>query len=257
MSQSFVILCRKGSTYGGMVIESVLQAGLNIEGVVLQQWGIKQKYRRFRSYVRKHGLVTVVFSKTADYVDSKLMSGSGSTHVEPVEHVLSKYSVPIFRVPTLNGKETLTCLDRLKPDVILLGGVGVVSAKVIERASKGVLNAHAGIVPEYRGSYVVRWALLAGDPIGITVHMVDSGIDTGAVLSITRVNLPKTRSLIAIDKYIDGQRAELLVKESKRILAGGIDPMPQQSHSDHPLYSVMPPGKLLRTYRLVWQSMNH
>ena len=79
------------------------------------------------------------------------MSGGESTHLEPVEHVMSKYTVPIFRVSTLNGKETLTCLDRLKLDVILLGGVGVVSAKVILRASKGVLNAHAGIVPEYRG----------------------------------------------------------------------------------------------------------
>ncbi len=103
----------------------------------------------------------------------------------------------------------------------------------------------------------MRWALQADDPIGITVHMVDSRIDTGAVLSIRRVNLTKTRSLKVIENHIDRRRGELLARESRWFLAGKIDPIPEKSPSDRPFSSVVPPGKVLRTYRLVWQSMNH
>ena len=103
----------------------------------------------------------------------------------------------------------------------------------------------------------MQWALLADDPIGITVHMVDSRIDTGAELSISRVNLTKTRSRKVIENHIDRRRGELLARESRRFLAGKIDPFPEQSLSDRPFSSVMPPGKVLRTYRFVWQWMNH
>ncbi len=43
----------------------------------------------------------------------------------------------------------------------------------------GILNAHIGILPKYRGRCVVEWSVLQGDPTGVTVFFIDSGIDTG------------------------------------------------------------------------------
>ena len=43
----------------------------------------------------------------------------------------------------------------------------------------GILNAHIGILPKYRGRCVAEWSILQGDPIGVTVFFIDSGIDTG------------------------------------------------------------------------------
>jgi methionyl-tRNA formyltransferase len=44
---------------------------------------------------------------------------------------------------------------------------------------------HAGITPKYRGVHGVYWALANKDPqnCGVTVHLVDAGIDTGAIIS--------------------------------------------------------------------------
>jgi methionyl-tRNA formyltransferase len=45
------------------------------------------------------------------------------------------------------------------------------------------LNVHAGKLPAYRGRNVINWALINGErEIGITVHIVDDGIDTGDIL---------------------------------------------------------------------------
>ena len=43
----------------------------------------------------------------------------------------------------------------------------------------GILNAHIGILPKYRGRSVAQWSILQGDPTGVTVFFIDSGIDTG------------------------------------------------------------------------------
>jgi len=64
--------------------------------------------------------------------------------------------------------------------------VGLHAANVIYRDPTisafrlGILNAHIGILPKYRGRCVAEWSVLQGDPTGVTVFFIDSGIDTGA-----------------------------------------------------------------------------
>src|SRR6266478_6566139 len=63
--------------------------------------------------------------------------------------------------------------------------VGLHAANVIYREPTisafrlGILNAHIGILPKYRGRSVAEWSVLQGDPTGVTVFFIDSGIDTG------------------------------------------------------------------------------
>jgi methionyl-tRNA formyltransferase len=51
------------------------------------------------------------------------------------------------------------------------------------------LNMHAGITPMYRGSHGGYWALVEGDrdSCGVTVHQVDTGVDTGPILGQARI----------------------------------------------------------------------
>jgi len=63
--------------------------------------------------------------------------------------------------------------------------VGLHAANVIYREPTisafrvGILNAHIGILPRYRGRCVVEWSVLQRDPTGVTVFFIDPGIDTG------------------------------------------------------------------------------
>lgn len=75
-----------------------------------------------------------------------------------------------------------TSIDHLKS---LRCEVGLHAANVIYREPVisafrlGILNAHIGILPQYRGRSVAEWSVLQGDPTGVTVFFIDSGIDTG------------------------------------------------------------------------------
>jgi methionyl-tRNA formyltransferase len=71
--------------------------------------------------------------------------------------------------------------------------VGLHAANVIYRElvisvfEMGILNAHIGILPKYRGRSVVEWSILQGDPTGVTVFFIDSGIDTGRRIILHKV----------------------------------------------------------------------
>jgi hypothetical protein len=100
-------------------------------------------------------------------------------------------SEPIH-VPSVNSPECLACLAQLNPRVILVLGTRIIDRKVLAAVAAPFINYHAGITPKYRGIHGGYWAKAEGDlaNFGVTVHLVDPGIDTGAVLYQLRFTPP-------------------------------------------------------------------
>jgi methionyl-tRNA formyltransferase len=60
----------------------------------------------------------------------------------------------------------------------------IVPPPALSAFARGVLNAHAGDLPRYRGNATIGWAILAGEPsVAVTVHRMDAGLDSGPVLA--------------------------------------------------------------------------
>jgi hypothetical protein len=68
-------------------------------------------------------------------------------------------------------------------DLVILAGMPVVPAPVLAVGRLGVINAHNGALPSYRGMDAVGWALLNGDPVTCTVHIARPAVDTGEVIA--------------------------------------------------------------------------
>ena len=102
----------------------------------------------------------------------------------------------IFLRHALHDERSLATLKSLKLDVGL-HKTGVIYRDVtIDAFSLGILNHHIGILPAYRGRSVVEWSILQGDPVGITVFFIDTGIDTGSrVLISEEVDISSCRSV--------------------------------------------------------------
>jgi folate-dependent phosphoribosylglycinamide formyltransferase PurN len=93
----------------------------------------------------------------------------------------------IIEVPSANSPEFLAALQKIEPEVVFLAGCRLLNRETLAAISCPVLNYHAGITPIYRGMNGGYWALANGDGnnFGTTVHLVDTGVDTGAVLQQT------------------------------------------------------------------------
>lgn len=87
-------------------------------------------------------------------------------------------------VSSVNSAETISLLQKLNPDVVVVNGCRIVSQKVLSAVNSVFINTHEGITPRYRGIHGAYWALANKDAenCGVTVHLVDKGVDTGGIL---------------------------------------------------------------------------
>lgn len=104
---------------------------------------------------------------------------------------------------TLHDERSVATLRKLKLDVGL-HKAGVIYRDVTINAFRlGILNHHIGLLPAYRGRSVVEWSILQGDPVGITVFFIDTGIDTGSrVLLSEEVDISGCGSISEAKQYL-------------------------------------------------------
>lgn len=90
----------------------------------------------------------------------------------------------LYRVNSVNSDECRALLLKLKPDVVIVNGTRIISEKTLETTTAPFINMHTGITPKYRGVHGAYWALTQNDRqnCGVTIHRVDTGIDTGDIL---------------------------------------------------------------------------
>ena len=103
-------------------------------------------------------------------------------------HSVTGHNAPsslTYRVPVGQRRRDRRLLDSLRPDLVVVHGTRIISARVLASAGCPVVNMHAGITPRYRGVHGGYWALAEQHPdwVGTTVHLVDAGIDTGGILA--------------------------------------------------------------------------
>lgn len=80
---------------------------------------------------------------------------------------------------SLNDQPTYNAIREKRPDLGLhMAGI-IYKQNIIDSFSMGILNAHIGILPTYRGRCVMEWSILYGDPTGVSTFFIDRGIDTG------------------------------------------------------------------------------
>lgn len=79
----------------------------------------------------------------------------------------------------LHNSSSIKKIEELDLDVGLHKSATIYQENTISCFKRGILNAHIGLLPKYRGRCVMEWSLLQGDPAGVSVFFIDKGIDTG------------------------------------------------------------------------------
>ena len=127
-----------------------------------------------------------------------------------------------FRVDSVNSPETIELLARLEPRVVVVNGTRIISSRVLDSISCPIINTHAGLTPRYRGVHGGYWALAEGHPeeVGTTVHLVDSGIDTGRVLARARFDTSPADSIVTYPYLHLAAGLPLLIDSVRTVLNG-------------------------------------
>ena len=138
------------------------------------------------------------------------------------------------------------------PDVaISLNWVGILGAKIIGLFPNGVVNAHFGDLPRYRGNAVTNWALLAEESeIVLTLHqMRPDELDSGDILVQKRMSLAKETTIDDINCFAEAEVPSLFAQVLDQMEEGTLVPR-RQEDSDLIPFRCYP--RLPRDGRILW-----
>lgn len=131
------------------------------------------------------------------------------------------------RTPSVNSRDCIGKVRALAPQVIVINGTRIVKGSTLKAFGVPVLNVHVGITPKYRGVHGGYWALYNNDPenCGVTVHLVDEGIDTGAILHQARIHPEAADNFATYPVLQVVEAAPLLVQAVEQVLGGKVRPI--------------------------------
>lgn len=152
----------------------------------------------------------------------------------------ARHDVPVFRHRAIGDPALLADLRSYSPDLLLLAGADIVPAAVLEVPAKGAINPHYGLLPRYRGMNVAEWSVFHGDPVGVTVHYVSPGIDTGDILEREAVEVAPGDTLQSIRVKQQDLSARLLLQAVERIDTGHVERVPQREEEGRQFYRMHP-----------------
>lgn len=159
----------------------------------------------------------------AKSVDALSVSGLYKT----IEDYARAHKIPLAIVPDLNGPHCIAALRKFQTDVLILGGTPIIRAQVLQTPRVGTLNVHMAWLPGIRGMNVAEWSVYTDAPIAVTVHFVDAGVDTGAVLYREEVDIADCRGIAAMRQKLSFEQHHALARAARLLLDQQLKPMPQ------------------------------
>jgi methionyl-tRNA formyltransferase len=150
-------------------------------------------------------------------------------HLSPVHQRASEAGLTVFTPERLRRPPAVAQLRAWQPDLCIVAAYGqLLSAEVLATPPHGCLNVHGSLLPHHRGAAPVAGALLAGDDVtGVTIMLMDAGLDTGPLLSTVTVPIAPDDTTGSLTERLAHAGADLLVRTAHAWLAGQITPQPQ------------------------------
>ena len=147
----------------------------------------------------------------------------------PVKVWALEHNIPVYQPATLRDGAFEDTLRELDPDLIIVTAYGkILPEYVLNYPKYGCINVHTSLLPRHRGAAPMQRAILAGDKVtGVSIQMMDIGIDTGDVLLSREVPIGPDDNLETVHDNL-GEASREALKETLTLLKEGkLNPVKQ------------------------------
>ena len=140
----------------------------------------------------------------------------GSKLIEsPIKKIALDNNIPVFTPNKIkNNTSFIETLKSFKSDVFVVIAYGkILSSEILEIPRYGCWNAHASLLPRWRGAAPIHWALLKGDSFtGVGIIKMDEGLDTGDLLLEEKVRIKESDNLLTLSQKLSILSSNLIYK---------------------------------------------
>jgi len=214
-----VIIFTNYSNHGWQILKALQARDIIIDAIILENKKpaksssliktLQKKYRYYRKrmsiFDTLHYLLDAIIKRI-----TKTPSPAPSNRVTIADY--QSVTSNIHYVNSFNGQDCQSLLEDLQPDILILGGARIIRSHILAIPKKVTLNVHPGLLPEYRGVDVIAWAIFHDDPVGVTVHRVDAGVDTGDILIKREIDIKPFNDITTIKTHAETIAAEAMAE---------------------------------------------
>jgi len=151
--------------------------------------------------------------------DKKRSRGS-KLIASPIKKIALKNDIPVFTPNKItNNNSFIETLKSFDADVFIVIAYGkILSSEILSIPRYGCWNAHASLLPRWRGAAPIHWALLKGDSFtGVGIIKMDKGLDTGDLLLEEKIRINENDNLDTLGKKLSLLSSNLIYKSMEII----------------------------------------
>jgi methionyl-tRNA formyltransferase len=147
----------------------------------------------------------------------------------PVKQAAIKYNIPVWQPGSLKKAENSEALAMYHADLYIVAAFGqILPQRVLDQPRYGTVNIHASLLPRYRGADPIAETILQGDKeAGVSIMLLDAGIDTGPVLLRRSIPLAEDETTGSLTVKLADLGAQALLAALPPWIAGEIVPEAQ------------------------------
>lgn len=194
----------KYSEYSLAVYELLIKHNIKVDYVFCLGFTFKRFYIDFKKYpfetlkkIIKRVFFKKYFYKTNNKIEGILdLRKKININLKSLDSKNNKLSNVEF-VNDFNEVTAIHLVKKIKPDLIIFTGGGIMKKEILSIPKIGILNCHMGILPNYRGMHVAEWCIYYDDydNLGCTSHLMEINVDTGKVIDIRNIKLKNVSTL--------------------------------------------------------------
>ncbi len=157
-------------------------------------------------------------------------SGRGlSLGQTPVKLAAEEAGLKVYQPRQINSLEPQEFLKNLKPDLFVVIAYGqILSQQILDIPKVLPINAHASLLPKYRGAAPINWAIIRGEnATGITIIRMSQEMDAGDILSQKPVDIKDDDTAVTLEQRLSDSTAVLLADSLELIKNGKYTLTPQ------------------------------
>ncbi|MBE6780121.1 MAG: methionyl-tRNA formyltransferase [Ruminococcaceae bacterium] len=153
----------------------------------------------------------------------------------PVKVCAESYNIPVYQPNSVRTGEALEIINQINPDVIVVVAYGKILPKeILEAAKFGCVNGHASLLPKYRGSAPIQYAILCGETeTGVTIQLMDEGIDTGDILETATTKIGDNETAEELFERLSVISADLMLSTINKLEKGEVTPKKQEGEATY------------------------
>ena len=147
----------------------------------------------------------------------------------PVKEFALAHNIPVYQPESVKDGTAMDLIRQLAPELIAVAAYGrILPVGILEYPACGCINVHSSLLPKYRGSAPINWAILNGDQqSGVTIMHMAKAMDAGDIIAQAATPIDPNETAETLHDRLAQMGAKLLVEVVEQLKNGTATRTPQ------------------------------